>query len=126
MVSAVERSARRKAWARTYIQRGKGSPMYGTPEWLALPDDHPGKVAACVRAAECWATEGDEYEGRIEHELDALALAHKRIDDAEFVAAGEAHAHRWRHLTDSHRALMNRRAPGSGYIPRIPPEGGAE
>lgn len=33
---------------------GQRPPDYGSPEWAALPDDHPGKHAAVLHAAECW------------------------------------------------------------------------
>jgi hypothetical protein len=31
-------------------------PEYGSPEFEALPDNSPEKVASCVRAAEAWRT----------------------------------------------------------------------
>lgn len=39
------------AAARTTGQR---PPAYGSPAWAALPDEHPGKQAAVLHAAECW------------------------------------------------------------------------
>ncbi len=33
---------------------GQRPPAYGTEAWAALPDDHPGKHAAVLLAAECW------------------------------------------------------------------------
>lgn len=34
-------------------------PTYGSPEWEALADDDPAKLAATVRAAEAWRTQLD-------------------------------------------------------------------
>jgi hypothetical protein len=48
----------RRAWARVLIRRAPDPPVYGSPEWLALDDTDPAKVAAVVAAAECWAQEG--------------------------------------------------------------------
>ncbi len=33
---------------------GQRPPAYGSPEWQALGDEHPGKHAAVLLAAECW------------------------------------------------------------------------
>lgn len=44
-------------WARQLIAKaGESFPAYGSPEWVALDDRDPRKVAACVAAAECWRT----------------------------------------------------------------------
>lgn len=68
------------------IARAPGAPSYGSPEWLALPEGSPAKVAAVVRAAECWAVDGDELEERLRREVLALSRANKRAEDAEYVA----------------------------------------
>jgi hypothetical protein len=34
-------------------------PVYGSPEWEALPPADPRKFAAVVRAAECWRLDGE-------------------------------------------------------------------
>ncbi len=86
----------RKRWARRMITRpGTPVPTYGTPEWLALPEGDVAKVAAVVRAAECWATEGDELEERLRSEVEALRVAHKRDDDADYLARRDAHRAEW-------------------------------
>lgn len=69
-------------------------PAYGSPEWLALPDG-PEKVAAVVRAAECWAIGGDELEERLRAEVQHLQLMHKALEDAEYVARARAHSAAW-------------------------------
>ncbi|RYB90839.1 hypothetical protein EUA06_11220 [Nocardioides glacieisoli] len=43
-------------------------------------------MAAVVRAAECWAVDGDELEERLRTEVMALSRANKREEDAEYVA----------------------------------------
>src|SRR4051794_17507430 len=45
----------RLEWAAALIDRATGHvPEYGSPEFEALPDNSPEKVASCVRAAEAW------------------------------------------------------------------------
>src|SRR5689334_2877836 len=45
----------RLEWAAALIGRATGLvPEYGSPEFEALPDSSPEKVASCVRAAEAW------------------------------------------------------------------------
>ena len=86
----------RKRWARRMMTRADGpSPAYGTPEWLALPEGDLRKVAAVVRAAECWATDGDELEERLRREVEALRAAHKRDEDADYAARRDAHRAEW-------------------------------
>lgn len=79
----------RRRWAHRMVTRCPSSvPLYGSAEWLGLPEGDVRKVAAVVRAAEAWATEGDE--------LEALArLAHKKAEDSEYVERREAHRERW-------------------------------
>jgi hypothetical protein len=46
-----------RTYADTLIARGQARgrlPRYGTPEWVALPDTEPRKVAAVLIAAEAW------------------------------------------------------------------------
>jgi hypothetical protein len=68
------------------IATAPAAPVYGSPEWLALPEGSPAKVAAVVRAAECWARDGDELEDRLRSEVLALSRANKLAEDAEYVA----------------------------------------
>lgn len=74
------------------IARAPGAPSYGSPEWCALPEGSPAKVAAVVRAAECWAVEGDDLERRLRVEVMALSRANKREEDAEYVGRIQAGA----------------------------------
>jgi hypothetical protein len=86
----------RKRWARRMMARAGGpSPAYGTPEWLALPEGDLHKVAAVVRAAECWATEGDELEERLRREVEALRAAYKHDDDLDYAGRRDAHRAEW-------------------------------
>jgi hypothetical protein len=75
----------RQEWARHLIDAAPDAPSYGSPEWLALPEGHPAKVAAVVRAAECWAVDGDDLERRLRVEVLALSRANKQAEDAEYV-----------------------------------------
>jgi hypothetical protein len=77
----------RQEWAQCLISRHPSPPAYGSPEWLALPESHPAKIAAVVVAAECWARDGDELEYRLRSEVLALSRANKLAEDAEYVAS---------------------------------------
>lgn len=48
-------------WARHFLDTvgERPVPLYGSPEWAALSDNDPLRVASCVRAAEAWAAAGD-------------------------------------------------------------------
>ncbi|MEJ7689031.1 MAG: hypothetical protein WKF76_00565 [Nocardioidaceae bacterium] len=56
------------------------------------------KVAAVVRAAECWGVELDDLPDRLWHELDERRRAEKAEDDAAYLARAAAHRRDWRHL----------------------------
>ena len=84
----AEAHDRRREWALAMMQRAHGPIVaYGSPEWLALPDG-PEKVAAVVRAAECWVLDG-------ELTRDRLYAEQKSAEDRAFVAAREAHRAAW-------------------------------
>lgn len=85
----------RREWARHLLAAAPDAPSYGSPEWLALPESSPAKVAAVVRAAECWAIDGDDLEARLRLEVLALSRAYKRAEDAEYVAGCKAWAKTW-------------------------------
>lgn len=85
MVRAAES---RSLWAQGLIARSPEPPPYGSPEWLALPESHPAKIAAVVIAAESWARDGDDLDALLE-------LANKREDDAEFVSRAAYWQERW-------------------------------
>ena len=53
---------------------GRPVPLYGSPEWHALPNSDPRKSAAVWRAAECWRTywEPDAVAARLADELEFL------------------------------------------------------
>jgi hypothetical protein len=68
----------RLEWAAGLIDRAEGFiPEYGSPEFEALPDDSPEKVASCVRAAEAWRVyfSPEEIGRRLRAELEAAHLA---------------------------------------------------
>jgi hypothetical protein len=78
------------AWSAQLLARGGGQavPEYGTPEWAALDDGDPVKVAATVAAAEAWRayTHPAAVADRLRLELDAAR--HQAAVEAE--AAAEA------------------------------------
>jgi hypothetical protein len=91
----------RQRWARALMKRAGGRvPPYGSAEWLALPEGDSRKVAAVVRAAECWATDGDNLEERLRVEVEALQAAHKAAEDADYEARRDTHREMWAKLPD--------------------------
>lgn len=49
-------------WAEALMAHGAAAgeiPLYGSPEWDALPDTDPRRVAAVARAAEAWRRGGE-------------------------------------------------------------------
>lgn len=89
----------RRRWAYKMVARCSAPPpAYGTAEWLALPEGSIEKVAAVIRAAECWATDGDNLHENLRAQAEAAARAHKQLDDAEYVARREAHREQYRGL----------------------------
>jgi hypothetical protein len=58
---------------------------------LALPLNHPARVAATVIAAEAWAEDGDDIAGRLSVELDSARLAFKQAEDADYQARAASH-----------------------------------
>lgn len=94
-------SAARRRWAAGMLAKATGLniPVYGSPEWLALPEGNLAKVAAVVRAAECHARAGDELEADLRAEVEELRRAHKRAEDAEYVAGIVTHREKWKGLS---------------------------
>jgi hypothetical protein len=74
----------RAEWASPYMRRGRALgelPSYGTPAWCALPADDPRRVASCVVAAECWASElePERLRQRLEDEIAAQRYVEEKI-----------------------------------------------
>jgi len=84
-IKAVEHL--RRCWASSLIRRaGKPPPSYGSPEWLALPEGSPAKVASVVVAAEAWAVDGDDIPERMRRDLADVRRAERHQDDELFTA----------------------------------------
>ncbi|MDO9498112.1 MAG: hypothetical protein Q7J48_20580 [Nocardioides sp.] len=85
----------RRTWAYGYLSRvSKPGPAYGSPEWLALPEG-PEKWASVVRAAECWAIDGDTLIERLQAEVRFEREAFKATEDAAYLARAAAHREEW-------------------------------
>ena len=85
MVSAGEE---RRKWALAMMGRARGPIVaYGSPEWHALPDG-PEKVAAVIKAAECYVIECQLFDERLEAER-------KSADDRAWLSARERHRAAW-------------------------------
>jgi len=92
-------TSQRRRWAYSLIRKAEmPPPSYGSEAWLALPDGSDDKVAAVVVAAEAWAVDGDNVEGRLRDELEDRAAAEKHVEDADYQALATEHRKRWRHL----------------------------
>jgi hypothetical protein len=63
-----------------FLERAGGWPMAGTPQWCALPDDDPRKLAALLDAAQHWAL-------RVETGQESMAQASQAISAAADWAA---------------------------------------
>ena len=97
-IKAVEHL--RRCWASSLIRRaGKPPPSYGSPDWLALPEGSPAKVASVVVAAEAWALDGDDVEARLHRQLEDERRAFKDAEDADYQARAAEHRKQWRHLS---------------------------
>ena len=111
----------RQRWAQRMIAAaGTPLPRYGSPEWLELPEGDRRKVAAVIVAAECWAREADELEERLRVEVEFSRIAHKLIDDAEYVARRDAHRAEWKARNAAIKRVDQARAArrevyGDGY-----------
>lgn len=68
------------SWAQRLIAAGGPNlPLYGSPEWAALADRDPRKVASCVRAAEAWRRDSDPSE--IAHRMREELAVMRAIDE---------------------------------------------
>lgn len=87
----------RRRWAAMHLARAtKPILRYGSAAWLALPNDHPGRFAGLVLAAECWARELDELPARLSAELEVQRRANKAAEDQAYAAAIAEHRDYWR------------------------------
>jgi hypothetical protein len=86
----------RKSWARELIDKAsRPIDKYGSPEWCALPLDHPNRVAAVVVAAEAWAWDWENLEENLRREVEGLRAAFKSDEDAEYVRSYTEHRKQW-------------------------------
>lgn len=90
----------RREWAHRLIGSAAGLkvPAYDSPAFLRLPEGSPQQIAAVVRAAECWARDGDELEDQLRHEIEYGWRARKTLEDAAYVDQIESHRDQWAHL----------------------------
>jgi len=103
--------AARRSWAYRLLRRcPQPPPIYGSAEWLGLPEGDPAKVAAVVVAAECWATEGDELPERLALELENARAAFKLETDRDYVERYQSHRAEWSRLSQTSKSFAERRA----------------
>ncbi|RLV49000.1 hypothetical protein D9V37_10475 [Nocardioides mangrovicus] len=113
----------RRRWAARMLARCTvPAPTYGSREFNSLPDGDVRRVAAVVRAAEAWARCGDELVESLHAELELAREAHKRAEDAEYLARAAEHRDSWRHLgvvrgqafADTEEFISGRQNPDQG------------
>lgn len=103
---------RRRRWAQRIIARAATPPpSYGSADWDALPEGDVRRAAAAVVAAECWAQMEERLVEDLQLELRLAAEAHKRLDDAEYVARKEAHAAEWSWLSRTRPRYTDQQPP---------------
>lgn len=109
----------RRAWSYQFIRRAKTPPpSYGSREWLALANDDPRQVAACVVAAECWARGGDDIPGRLEREVAASREAFVRAENQDYKARANDHRQEWRKRLNGSTFVERRAAQLADAAPR--------
>jgi hypothetical protein len=87
----VTEVAARKAWARALIARAPDAPLYGSPEFLALPDG-PEKVSSVCKAAESYLTSLEDEMARLRAQAEFTA---KITEDLEWSERADAHRREW-------------------------------
>lgn len=114
----------RRRWAYALISKCRTPPpRYGSPEWLALPEGTPAKIAGVVIAAEAWASDTDNMPENLARELHDLQRLAKEHDDADYEARARGHRSRWRHLRvvpdrgDIDARVREARRPRTGDFP---------
>lgn len=114
----------RREWAQVLMARAPSAPLYGSPEWEALPDG-PEKVAAVVRAAEAWVVEGERLPEQVRVDVEAIQRAYKDGVDDEFHRRADEHQARWSTLATLPTPFAGQRPPrpleeiGADYIKRL-------
>ena len=77
----------RRAWEQVFLLiHHDCCPPYGSWAWLRLPDEHPCRFAALVRAAACWARDGEGTEIAMRFLTDIIndEAVWDRIEDEEW------------------------------------------
>jgi hypothetical protein len=82
-------------WVTRHLESVGTWPMAGTPEWVALPDDDPRKLAALLDAAQHWALRVEtaqqaecEASRAVSAAADWSAIARDRLRHTNAVASG--------------------------------------
>ncbi|NRQ51554.1 hypothetical protein [Aeromicrobium stalagmiti] len=92
----------RKSWSRALIDKAtRPIQRYGSPEWCALPLDHPNRIAAVVLAAEAWAWDWENLEANLRREVESLRTAFKQEEDAEYARSVAEHRKVWSRKSNS-------------------------
>jgi hypothetical protein len=115
---------RRRTWSYRMAARcDTPPPVFGSREWLDLPDGDYRKIAGVVNAAECWATEGDDLPERLAEEVEQSRVAFKQTEDADYVARAQAHRREWHGLAGANEKFMRRRQAQLDGLARTPQPG---
>ncbi|MDQ3481434.1 MAG: hypothetical protein M3423_08945 [Actinomycetota bacterium] len=103
--------AARRSWAYRLLRRcSQPPPIFGSREWLELPEGTPAKIGAVVAAAECWAQDAENVAEDLRHEIDVRRESFKRAEDADYQDRAQAHRAEWSRLPSSGKSFAERRA----------------
>lgn len=98
----------RREWAASVLEHcPEPVPTYGSTLFNALNNADMRRVASVVRAAECWARDGDDLIKQLKLEVDLAAELHKADEDARYATDVAEHAERWGHLAVVHRRFLD-------------------
>jgi len=106
-------------WATALIRAAGGRvPEYGSPEWHALPEDSPARVASCVIAAECWRqyTDPEETARRLAAEVAELRYQQECYEAQVAEEEWQAVRDRLARPAPSQRVLRVRRGDFTGAV----------
>lgn len=102
---------RRRSWARAIVDRGTSTrPLYGSTQWLCLPDDHPDKLSAAIICAELYAEDNiDNLEANLQREIERGRQLIKAHEDATYQAEQESWSEYAKGLQSTRPSFVQRR-----------------
>ncbi len=88
-----------REWSYRFVRKcSTPVPRFGSPEWLALAEGTPAKVASTTIAAVAWLSDCVNAPANLARELDQRRRLDKAQEDARYSTDAADHRHRWGHL----------------------------